>query len=169
MTTAVPTDGPASGRRQTLEFKLLSFDRNNGQLHWQRTATRGPAARGNARDQRLRLCVPLHGRTIRLCPLRLLGLYCYSMSGELVWKRDDFGKMQTFHEFGEGSSPTLAGNMILVPVGPCRPVGPVRARQADGQHHLENRSRRADRMVDAARRRARRPSAGRVEWAERHP
>jgi outer membrane protein assembly factor BamB len=37
------------------------------------------------------------------------------MQGELVWKRDDFGKMMTRNSFGEGSSPTLEGEKILVP------------------------------------------------------
>ena len=37
------------------------------------------------------------------------------MDGKLVWKRDDFGKMKTRNEFGEGSSPTLEGNKILMP------------------------------------------------------
>lgn len=37
------------------------------------------------------------------------------MDGELVWKRDDFGKMDTRNDFGEGSSPTLTGDKILVP------------------------------------------------------
>jgi outer membrane protein assembly factor BamB len=37
------------------------------------------------------------------------------MDGKLVWKRDDFGKMQTRNRFGEGSSPTIEGDMILVP------------------------------------------------------
>jgi outer membrane protein assembly factor BamB len=37
------------------------------------------------------------------------------MGGQLKWKRDDFGKMTTRATFGEGSSPTLAGNKILVP------------------------------------------------------
>jgi outer membrane protein assembly factor BamB len=37
------------------------------------------------------------------------------MDGKLVWKRDDFGKMQSRNQFGEGSSPTIAGDKILVP------------------------------------------------------
>jgi outer membrane protein assembly factor BamB len=37
------------------------------------------------------------------------------MDGELRWKRDDFGKMDTRNSFGEGSSPTLEGDKILVP------------------------------------------------------
>ena len=37
------------------------------------------------------------------------------MDGELTWKRDDFGKMEIRNTFGEGSSPTIEGNKILVP------------------------------------------------------
>jgi outer membrane protein assembly factor BamB len=37
------------------------------------------------------------------------------MDGELKWKRDDFGKMNTRNDFGEGSSPTIEGDMIIVP------------------------------------------------------
>jgi outer membrane protein assembly factor BamB len=37
------------------------------------------------------------------------------MDGDLKWKRDDFGKMNTRSSFGEGSSPTLEGDKILVP------------------------------------------------------
>ena len=37
------------------------------------------------------------------------------MDGELKWKRDDFGQMETLNSFGEGSSPTLQGDMVLVP------------------------------------------------------
>jgi outer membrane protein assembly factor BamB len=36
------------------------------------------------------------------------------MNGDLKWKRE-FGKMQTRNGFGEGSSPTIEGNMLLVP------------------------------------------------------
>jgi outer membrane protein assembly factor BamB len=37
------------------------------------------------------------------------------MAGELVWKRDDLGKMESRNGFGEGASPTIAGDKIIVP------------------------------------------------------
>jgi outer membrane protein assembly factor BamB len=37
------------------------------------------------------------------------------MDGQLKWKREDFGRMNTRNSFGEGSSPTIAGDMIIVP------------------------------------------------------
>ena len=48
------------------------------------------------------------------------GLYCYTLAGELIWKRD-FGQMKVLNRFGEGSSPTLAGDKLIVPwdhIGP---------------------------------------------------
>lgn len=37
------------------------------------------------------------------------------MSGDQVWSRTDFGKMETRNAFGEGSSPTLVGEKLIVP------------------------------------------------------
>jgi len=37
------------------------------------------------------------------------------MEGERVWSRNDFGKMQARNQFGEGSSPTLSGDTLLLP------------------------------------------------------
>ena len=41
------------------------------------------------------------------------GLYCLDMNGEVKWKRD-FGKMQTRNQFGEGASPVLHGDTLVV-------------------------------------------------------
>jgi outer membrane protein assembly factor BamB len=115
VTTAIPAGGEASEGLPTLEFKLLCFDRNDGKPLWERTAvvarphqrtheTNGFASASPCTDGQ---CVYAHFGS--------RGLYCYTMSGALLWKRDDFGKMQTLNGFGEGSSPTLSGNKIIVP------------------------------------------------------
>ena len=41
------------------------------------------------------------------------GLYCFDMKGTPVWNKD-FGQMQVKMAFGEGSSPALYGNSIIV-------------------------------------------------------
>jgi outer membrane protein assembly factor BamB len=41
------------------------------------------------------------------------GLYCYSLAGQLQWKKD-LGKMRVAMGFGEGSSPALYKNTLLV-------------------------------------------------------
>ena len=41
------------------------------------------------------------------------GLHCLDMQGKLVWSKD-LGKMQTRNEFGEGASPALHEDTIVV-------------------------------------------------------
>ena len=41
------------------------------------------------------------------------GLYCLDLKGAIIWKKD-LGKMQTLHAHGEGSSPVLSGNILIV-------------------------------------------------------
>jgi len=41
------------------------------------------------------------------------GVYCLDMDGELVWKKD-LGDMQIRHAHGEGSSPALYGDTLIV-------------------------------------------------------
>jgi outer membrane protein assembly factor BamB len=43
------------------------------------------------------------------------GLFAYDMEGREVWKKTDFGRMRTRSGFGEGSSPTLYGDAVIVP------------------------------------------------------
>ena len=41
------------------------------------------------------------------------GLYCLDLKGELKWSKD-LGRMHTLHAHGEGSSPALYGNTLIV-------------------------------------------------------
>lgn len=41
------------------------------------------------------------------------GLYCLDLDGKVLWKKD-LGKMQTLHAHGEGSSPVLHGDTLIV-------------------------------------------------------
>ncbi|HEX7861364.1 MAG TPA: PQQ-binding-like beta-propeller repeat protein [Verrucomicrobiae bacterium] len=41
------------------------------------------------------------------------GLYCLDLAGKILWKRD-LGKMQTLHAHGEGSSPVVYGDTLIV-------------------------------------------------------
>ncbi len=41
------------------------------------------------------------------------GLYCLGMEGGILWQKD-LGKMQTLHAHGEGSSPVVHGELLIV-------------------------------------------------------
>lgn len=41
------------------------------------------------------------------------GLYCFDLKGSLVWKKD-LGRMNTLHAHGEGSSPVISGDYLII-------------------------------------------------------
>lgn len=114
--TAVPTrPGARPNERTELEFRLLCFDRDSGDLRWQRTATTATPHEGTHSTNGFASASPCTDGRHVYAHFGSRGLYCYTLDGEPVWKRDDFGRMSTRSEFGEGSSPTLFGDKILVP------------------------------------------------------
>jgi outer membrane protein assembly factor BamB len=115
ITSAVPVDGQPTRALTTLDFKVLCYDRHDGKLLWQKTATVAKPHQKTHETNGFASASPCTDGEHVYAHFGSRGLYCYTMNGELVWKRDDFGKMQTLFGFGEGSSPTLEGNKILVP------------------------------------------------------
>jgi len=107
--------GSAGSRTAKLEFKLLCFDRSTGELTWEQTATEATPHQGAHGTNSFASASPCTDGKHVYAHFGSRGLYCYTMAGELKWKRDDLGKMDTRSSFGEGSSPTLAGDKILVP------------------------------------------------------
>ncbi len=114
--TAVPVDngGGAVGPPK-LAFKILCFDRSDGRLLWDHTATVATPHEQIQITNTFASASPCTDGEHVYAHFGSRGLYCYTMDGELKWKRDDFGKMETRSSFGEGSSPTLEGDKILVP------------------------------------------------------
>lgn len=104
-----------SGTDGNLAFKLFCHDRKTGKLIWERTATETKPHQGTHETNGYASASPCSDGERIYAHFGSRGLYCYTLEGELVWKRDDFGKMDTRSSFGEGSSPTLAGDKILVP------------------------------------------------------
>ena len=112
--SSVPT-GKANGRLPNLDFKLFCFDRKNGKKLWEQTAVTATPHEDTHSTNGFASASPCTDGKHVYAHFGSRGLYCYTMDGKLVWKRDDFGNMQTRLMFGEGSSPTLEGNKILVP------------------------------------------------------
>ena len=118
VTTAVPV---APGSRE-LDFRLLCFDRRTGTQRWERSAIKAVPHEGTHSTNGYASASPCTDGQHVYAHFGSRGLFCYSMDGDLKWSRD-FGDMQTRNEFGEGSSPTLAGERIVIPwdhEGPSR-------------------------------------------------
>lgn len=107
--------GRRGGVLTNTEFVLLCFDRKTGEELWRKTAVKTKPHQGVHSTNNFASASPCTDGKHVYAFFGSRGLYCYTMDGQLVWKRDDFGKMDTRNAFGEGSSPTIAGDKIIVP------------------------------------------------------
>jgi outer membrane protein assembly factor BamB len=110
-----PKGGPPSLPQVEHEFVLLCLERGTGRVLWQRTAVKAVPHQGHR---------PGEGTFANESPVTdghhviayfgSRGIFCYDLSGNLVWKKDLGVKLDIFHEYGEGTSPVLDGNMLLI-------------------------------------------------------
>lgn len=94
-------------------FLVTSYDRQTGKVLWQKLATEqvphegrhetNTYAAGSPNTDGQRLYVSFGSR----------GLYCYTLSGDLVWQLD-LGDMHTRYGWGEAVTPALAKDSLIV-------------------------------------------------------
>ncbi len=96
------------------EFKVICLDRATGDTIWEQVACEATPHESHHAHNNYASASPMTDGTHVLAHFGSRGLYCYDMAGELQWKRK-FGKMQTRGAFGEGSSPVLHDDMVIVP------------------------------------------------------
>ena len=113
---AEPTDGSSPANSLTkLRFKLLCFDRATGDMRWEQVATEATPHEETHNTNSFASASPCTDGQHVYAHFGSRGIYCYTLDGQLVWKRDDLGSMETRNRFGEGSSPTLDGDMLIIP------------------------------------------------------
>lgn len=106
--TAVPAD---SG---TYDFTVICLDRETGQERWSKVATtQVPHERGHETNSLASGSATTNGKFL-YASFGSFGIYCFDLDGNLQWERD-LGDMRTRNEFGEGASPTLHGDTLIVP------------------------------------------------------
>ena len=98
---------------QIHEFMLLAIDRRTGKTVWQRTLRAELPHEGGHRDASQASNSPVtDGEHIIAC-FGSRGVYCLDMQGQVIWEKH-LGKMETRMGFGEGSSPALHGNTVIL-------------------------------------------------------
>jgi len=98
-----------------VEFRLLSLDRKTGKTQWDEVAATTTPHEGTHRDHDYASASPCTDGKLVFAHFGTRGLFAYTLEGKLVWKRTDLGKMTTRGTFGEGSSPTLHDDRLIVP------------------------------------------------------
>lgn len=116
-----PGKGPGGGfggtatPNEPYRWMLLCLDRQTGKTLWQKVAREevphegfrpgdGSFAASSALTDGQRVYAFFGSR----------GIYCYDFAGNLLWEKD-LGDQQTRNGFGEGATPALWGNTLVVP------------------------------------------------------
>ena len=94
-------------------FVLLCLDRATGKTAWEKVARQELPHEGHHRDGSFSSYSPVTDGTHVWAYFGSRGLHCYDMQGNLKWSKD-LGRMQTKMSFGEGSSPALHGDTIVI-------------------------------------------------------
>jgi outer membrane protein assembly factor BamB len=112
LTTAVPTS--SSGAAQgTYDFVVYCLDRNTGEEVWRKVATSAvPHEQIHVTNTYASASPTTDGERLYVS-FGSFGIFCFDMDGNEIWSRD-LGDMQTRREFGEGTSPTLYEDSLIV-------------------------------------------------------
>ena len=95
------------------QFVLIAIDRKTGKIQWQRIAAERVPHEGRHPTHSYAAASPTtDGKQIYIS-FGSRGIYCYNLAGKLEWMRD-FGLMHTRLGWGEGASPALYGNTLVV-------------------------------------------------------
>jgi outer membrane protein assembly factor BamB len=126
LTAAVPYGDPLPPRHSTApgthdgipvthrhEFVVLAVDRRDGKIHWRRTVHKGLPHEGGHYTASLASNSAVTDGEHLIAFFGSYGLYCLDLDGEVKWEKQ-FGQMQTLHGHGEGSSPVLHGDTLVV-------------------------------------------------------
>ena len=96
------------------DFRVLAIDRNSGEVIWSKSAARAvPHERGHKTGSQASNSPVTDGRFV-YAHFGSRGIHCFTLDGEPAWSRTDLGQMRTRNQFGEGSSPALVDDTLLV-------------------------------------------------------
>lgn len=94
-------------------FEVMSLDRLTGKTCWQRTAAEAVPHEGRHDTNSYASASPSTDGERLYVSFGSQGIYCYDLLGNLQWKRN-LGKMVTRFGWGEGSSPALYADSLVI-------------------------------------------------------
>lgn len=96
-----------------LRFVVLALDRATGKTVWERTVLRARPHEGTHTDGSWAAASAITDGERIWAFFGSRGIYCLKSDGEPLWQRD-LGDMRTRLGFGEGASPVLSGDTLVV-------------------------------------------------------
>jgi len=99
--------------RQKHEFLVLAIDRDTGKIRWQKKVHEAIPHEGAHLSASLASASPSTDGKRVYAHFGSYGLYCLDYRGNVLWNKS-FGRMNSKHGHGEGSSPALHGATLIV-------------------------------------------------------
>ena len=98
---------------QAHSFVALAVDRWTGNIAWQTKISHAMPHEGGHRSASLASASPVTNGTHVFVSFGSYGIACLDVDGRVVWQHD-LGTMQSKHGHGEGASPALYGDYLVV-------------------------------------------------------
>ena len=98
---------------ETFRFAVICVDRVSGKILWQKVAREASPHESRQENNTFASASPVTDGTFVWAFFGSRGLHCYDFEGNLKWQKD-FGQMKTKMGFGEGASPALSGDTIVI-------------------------------------------------------
>jgi outer membrane protein assembly factor BamB len=95
------------------QYSVMSVSRKSGKILWQTVVREEFPHEGGHTTGSPASNSPITDGKMLYAFFGSRGLYCLDFNGAVQWKKD-LGKMQTLHAHGEGSSPVLYGDTLIV-------------------------------------------------------
>jgi len=99
--------------RRMQKFIVLALDRRSGAMVWEKTMLTARPHEGMHETASWASASPVTDGEVVVASFGSRGVFGLSMTGDLLWQVD-LGDMQTKHGHGEGSSPALYGDTVVV-------------------------------------------------------
>ena len=104
---------PTNRTTKIHKFAILAIDRQDGKILWERTAKEEAPQEGTHEMGSWASHSPVTDGEHVYAYFGSRGLFCFDMQGNLKWDRD-FGQLNKRMNFGEGSSPVLYKDRVIV-------------------------------------------------------
>ena len=95
------------------QFVVLCLERSTGKVLWKRIATEQVPHEGHHPDNDYASASPTTDGQRLYVWFGSRGFYCYDLAGNLLWQRD-LGRVAMRRSFGEGASPVVHGDSVIV-------------------------------------------------------
>jgi len=105
--------GMSGATEHFIQFSVYSVDKNTGKINWNKIVREQyPNESINSQGSWASASCVTDGEHV-IAHFGSYGTYCFDMEGNLIWEKD-LGDMQIYNGFGEGSSPFLYKDKLVI-------------------------------------------------------